>query len=213
MKITQSGRRLLFFMLFAISFSVVAYGQNPQLAMHYFNRGEFEKAESMFKELVQKQPQNSVYFEKLMDSQIQLQKYDEAMSSLQERINRFPNDPMNHLLKGNLFELKKEQDKADESFQKAVDIAAREPSTIARLAQEFQEKNKFEWALKAYQASAADDGEIHPSFTLPMATLHYRLGEYSEMIDRYLRSEEHTSELQSRGHLVCRLLLETKKKQ
>src|SRR5690625_7014554 len=30
-----------------------------------------------------------------------------------------------------------------------------------------------------------------------------------EKID--LRSEEHTSELQSRGHLVCRLLLEKKK--
>src|SRR5690625_6077200 len=32
--------------------------------------------------------------------------------------------------------------------------------------------------------------------------------------DRLLieRSEEHTSELQSRGHLVCRLLLEKKKK-
>src|SRR5690625_5387928 len=28
---------------------------------------------------------------------------------------------------------------------------------------------------------------------------------------RRLRSEEHTSELQSRGHLVCRLLLEKKK--
>src|SRR5207253_6636811 len=28
---------------------------------------------------------------------------------------------------------------------------------------------------------------------------------------RYERSEEHTSELQSRGHLVCRLLLEKKK--
>src|SRR5439155_16010407 len=28
-----------------------------------------------------------------------------------------------------------------------------------------------------------------------------------------LRSEEHTSELQSRGHLVCRLLLEKKKTQ
>src|SRR5690625_5945834 len=27
-----------------------------------------------------------------------------------------------------------------------------------------------------------------------------------------IRSEEHTSELQSRGHLVCRLLLETKQK-
>src|SRR5439155_17323392 len=28
-----------------------------------------------------------------------------------------------------------------------------------------------------------------------------------------IRSEEHTSELQSRGHLVCRLLLEKKKKE
>src|SRR5690625_6614566 len=28
---------------------------------------------------------------------------------------------------------------------------------------------------------------------------------------RLVRSEEHTSELQSRGHLVCRLLLEIKK--
>src|SRR5690554_7341186 len=30
--------------------------------------------------------------------------------------------------------------------------------------------------------------------------------------DLYTRSEEHTSELQSRPHLVCRLLLEKKKK-
>src|SRR5690625_4218074 len=29
-----------------------------------------------------------------------------------------------------------------------------------------------------------------------------------DRLDLYLRSEEHTSELQSRGHLVCRLLLE-----
>src|SRR5207253_6717183 len=31
------------------------------------------------------------------------------------------------------------------------------------------------------------------------------------IVDRRARSEEHTSELQSRGHLVCRLLLEKKK--
>src|SRR5690625_4414045 len=33
-----------------------------------------------------------------------------------------------------------------------------------------------------------------------------------ELEEYRLRSEEHTSELQSRGHLVCRLLLEKKKK-
>src|SRR5690625_2099363 len=35
---------------------------------------------------------------------------------------------------------------------------------------------------------------------------------YSDAIQMLNRSEEHTSELQSRGHLVCRLLLEKKKK-
>src|SRR5690625_5673855 len=43
-----------------------------------------------------------------------------------------------------------------------------------------------------------------------------KLLQEDETIRRYLsrrlsRSEEHTSELQSRGHLVCRLLLEKKK--
>src|SRR5690625_6384603 len=32
-----------------------------------------------------------------------------------------------------------------------------------------------------------------------------------EVNSQHVRSEEHTSELQSRGHLVCRLLLEKKK--
>src|SRR5690625_6044661 len=39
--------------------------------------------------------------------------------------------------------------------------------------------------------------------------LGLKLGKF--MYNNVLRSEEHTSELQSRGHLVCRLLLEKKK--
>src|SRR2546422_6973237 len=38
------------------------------------------------------------------------------------------------------------------------------------------------------------------------------LGELAPVRDECHRSEEHTSELQSRLHLVCRLLLEKKKK-
>src|SRR3989449_10796422 len=37
-------------------------------------------------------------------------------------------------------------------------------------------------------------------------------GWYSRTSSKFIRSEEHTSELQSRLHLVCRLLLEKKKK-
>src|SRR5690625_5593656 len=41
---------------------------------------------------------------------------------------------------------------------------------------------------------------------------HRRLTIRLGILSTWLRSEEHTSELQSRGHLVCRLLLEKKKK-
>src|SRR3712207_8217798 len=36
-------------------------------------------------------------------------------------------------------------------------------------------------------------------------------GEVDDLVERERRSEEHTSELQSRQYLVCRLLLEKKK--
>src|SRR5207253_11212029 len=39
-----------------------------------------------------------------------------------------------------------------------------------------------------------------------------RWAEAATLQQLHLRSEEHTSELQSRGHLVCRLLLEKKKR-
>src|SRR5207253_6986895 len=43
--------------------------------------------------------------------------------------------------------------------------------------------------------------------------LHFWNGSAPQPVGRKCRrSEEHTSELQSRGHLVCRLLLEKKKK-
>src|SRR3989442_7948200 len=53
-------------------------------------------------------------------------------------------------------------------------------------------------------------GSTAPPFTAPASD-----GKTYELADVLAleRSEEHTSELQSRPHLVCRLLLEKKKKQ
>src|SRR6266702_6021741 len=50
----------------------------------------------------------------------------------------------------------------------------------------------------------------------PLGALLLRTGKITEADlerARDMRSEEHTSELQSRGHLVCRLLLDKKKHQ
>src|SRR5207253_4975098 len=53
------------------------------------------------------------------------------------------------------------------------------------------------------------------NFITPLKRGHGGNGvmKFAEFLRDRPRSEEHTSELQSRGHLVCRLLLEKKKKQ
>src|SRR5207253_8539543 len=75
------------------------------------------------------------------------------------------------------------------------DAYARDP-----LAQETLEAEDYHWL-----------GQLLRALGVPLVSLLE--GGYSddlpELIFAY-RSEEHTSELQSRGHLVCRLLLEKK---
>src|SRR5207253_9905284 len=60
--------------------------------------------------------------------------------------------------------------------------------------------------------------DVSPPYFIPVPLVPSFIGTMGAFIrlrtmlsDRRQRSEEHTSELQSRGHLVCRLLLEKKK--
>src|SRR5690625_1702813 len=79
-------------------------------------------------------------------------------------------------------------------------------------------------AAGSRSSGASDGGEesidmgSHPHSRVERGIQHFRQGGGEEDDHRGEqnvaghRSEEHTSELQSRGHLVCRLLLEKKKK-
>src|SRR6266508_5813659 len=58
---------------------------------------------------------------------------------------------------------------------------------------------------------ASTQDEVEPTNDLPNP--YQTIATWGKLPQgRSWRSEEHTSELQSRGHLVCRLLLEKKKK-
>src|SRR5437870_11743521 len=62
-------------------------------------------------------------------------------------------------------------------------------------------RSKARWQVHAYCLMG---NHFHLVLETPLANLVAGM-------KWFLRSEEHTSELQSRGHLVCRLLLEKKK--
>src|SRR2546427_2958254 len=54
--------------------------------------------------------------------------------------------------------------------------------------------------------------DLRSTYTYGLAILFILCPGLAEMRDQSVRSEEHTSELQSQSNLVCRLLLEKKKK-
>src|SRR5690625_6453448 len=59
-----------------------------------------------------------------------------------------------------------------------------------------------------FEATSASSSDLCPRYKRSQRPRHPKCS----MQHCCVRSEEHTSELQSRGHLVCRLLLEKKKK-
>src|SRR5258707_7093729 len=71
-------------------------------------------------------------------------------------------------------------------------------SSRVRLARNLKQRAFPGWAKKAER-------------TAILELIKPRVEELPEMQDSFSRSEEHTSELQSRPYLVCRLLLEKKK--
>src|SRR5439155_24495601 len=80
--------------------------------------------------------------------------------------------------------------------------------------QEYSFFGQDEWRMRndlTFNAGLRYDLDLiaQPSTLNPSASLAAAGIERRGLSDR---SEEHTSELQSRGHLVCRLLLEKKKK-
>src|SRR5690625_5556718 len=88
------------------------------------------------------------------------------------------------------------------------------PGWIERLGRAFGGEPRSREGLIEVMRDMSEQALIEP-YTLAMLEGALKVSEQQVrdvMIPRSrMRSEEHTSELQSRGHLVCRLLLEKKK--
>src|SRR5690625_3709757 len=130
-----------------------------------------------------------------------------------------------------LTQIKSEYDAlaAEHNEQQEAEREARNPAYAAR--KRYDEGN-FEEAVEKYQEAIEkeEDSEKKAQYYFAMASIQFRqLNDLNNARNNAMeatklrddwgrpymlvgRSEEHTSELQSRGHLVCRLLLEKKKK-
>lgn len=171
------------FFLVAFLFSLTVCAQNEQLAQNYFDKGDFEKALLSYQELLVQQPSNGYYFQRLVESQQQLQQYDKAAKAIQERYDKYRQGQLLVEL-GYNFHLQKDEDKAKKYYDQAIDAIRKNPNEVFGIAAVFERRVLLDYALNAYKLGK----ELEPKFNFnyQVALLYGQLGNSDMMISTFL---------------------------
>ncbi|WP_313805565.1 tetratricopeptide repeat protein [Flavobacterium sp.] len=171
------------FLILLFFLSLAAFSQNEQLAQNYFDRGEFEKALSVYDDVIKKQPYNYQAFQKMIACCQQLQQYEKAEKLLLERIEKLKQDNL-YVELGYNYQLQKNQTKADKYYQIALDKIKENPNTVYGIAATFEQKVLVEKAIQAYELGKAGNPSFN--FDYQLALLQGQLGNTDLMIEKLL---------------------------
>ena len=193
------------FFLFLLS-SIWVSAQNEQLALQYFDDGEFEKALTIFEESSQKQPSNFFFFQKIIECQQQLKQYDKAEEVILKRKDK-NNQPLLLIELGYNYQLQKNTDKAEKNYDLAIQEVEKEPNYAYQVANSFEKKVLLEWALKAYETAQKKNPKLN--FDYQSALLQGQLGKLDLMLQKLLdysySNQENTALVQNQ---LSRFLLD-----
>ena len=169
--------------LFSLFYSLIGFSQNDQLAMNYFDKGEFEKALVSFQDLLTSQPGNGFYFQKAIECYQQLKKYDVAEKAILDRYNKYKQSSLLIELGAN-YQLQKDESKAKKYFEQALDKIKKNPSEVYGIAAVFERKVLIDYALQSYEIALEIDSNMN--FNFQMAVLYGQKGETDKMIEKFL---------------------------
>lgn len=170
-------------LLFFLVFTLFASAQSEQLALNYMDRGEFEKAQIAYEELLKSQPSNFNYFQKIVACYQQLQEFDKANKAIEDRLDKYKQSSLLVEL-GYNFQLQKNTDKAKKYYEQALDKIRKNPNEVFSIASTFEQKAIIDYALQAYQIGVTLEPKF--DFNFQMALLYGQKGDTDNMIEMFL---------------------------
>ena len=176
----------LFSYLF-LFFTLASFAQNEQLAMNYFEKGDFEKALIAYEELLKNQPGNNLYFQKVVESNQQLSKFDQAKELIQARMDKYKQGNM-MVEMGYNYQLQKEEANAKKFYDKALEKIQENPSNVYAIAVNFEKKALLDYALRSYEL--ATKLEPKNNFNYQMAVIYGQQGKTDMMIEKFLEEAQ-----------------------
>ena len=172
-------------LLLLLTFS--AFAQNEQLALNYFEKGDFEKALVSYEELLSKQPGNTNYFQKTVDCYQQLSQFEKAQTLIQERLDKYK-QPNLLIELGYNYQLQKDNKNATKFYEKGIATINENPSNVFAVASNFEKKSLLEYALKSYALALTLQPDFN--FNQQMAVLYGQQGKVDLMIEKFLEEGE-----------------------
>ncbi len=171
------------FIYIVLLWSGFVFSQNEQLANNYYEKGDFEKAKLIYEELLKGSPSNTQYFLRTVDCYQQLQMYDVAEKTIQDRYNKYKQGVFLVEL-GYNFQLQKNDSKAKSYYEQAIDKIKTSPNDVYGIGNSFEKKVLLEYAVKAYQTGM----QVQPNynFNFQIGMLYGQLGKTDLMIDMLL---------------------------
>ena len=172
-------QKIAFFIFFLTSFWVSA--QNEQLALQYFDDGEFEKALTIFEENLQKQPSNYFFFQKVIECRQQLKQYDKAEEVILKRKEKY-NQPILLVELGYNYQLQKNEIEAKKQYNLALLEVEKQANHAYQVANFFEKKVLLDWAIKTYET--AQQANPNLNFDYQTALLQGQLGNLDLMLEK-----------------------------
>ena len=163
--------------------SLISFSQNELLAQNYFDKGEFDKATSVYEELDKKQPGNFYFTQKLVSCYQGLKQFDKAEKLLLSKKEK-SNQPNFFVELGYNAQLQKNQTKADSYYKKAIDAVEFQPNYAYQIGQAFEQKSLLQQAYNTYGIGQKANSSMN--FDYQMALLQGQMGNLDVMVVKLL---------------------------
>ncbi len=175
--------RFLFIIFFVFCFQAIAQDQDVIVAKEYFKNGEFEKAQILYKKLIQKDPYNYNYLTQLVKTHQQLEQLDKAQELLELQISR-RNYPALFVELGYNFQLQNNLEEANSNYNKAIETINSNVSYAYSVGRSFEDHSLLEQAIATYEKAM----ELKPdfNFNIQLARIYGEQGNVEKMFSSYI---------------------------
>ncbi len=156
-----------------------------RLAQSYDRSGDFQAAIKIYKDLLTKDPLNTVILNALRQDYVQLKMYDSAMVILQGQLKRNPADVSLHCELASMYYLNSSETKAVEEWDRAIAVSPKQAVTYQAVAGSMTQNRLFDRAIDVY-LRARKATSTPKLFTGELAYLYSITSKYEDATREYL---------------------------